>query len=143
MDLPRLRLLVGDIVTWICPYCGATNYREPCNSRDEPKCANCERDYIDPDLLQGRIERDIASGKEFLSTAKHELQEVDWHIISLKDEISSWEIKRRDAQKDVTDTEKEITKLENTKIFREGDVDREAKARLDRHQVTLPFEVSA
>ena len=93
-------------------------------------------------LFKTVMARSSANCKEFLATARHELQEADWHIISLKDEISSWEIKWRDAHKEVSDSETEITKLENTKIFREGDVDREAKARLDRHQATLPFEVS-
>ena len=113
----------------------------PVNSRHTPECPGCGEEYITPDDLEKQIKPQIEDAETFLKSARDEMQDACDHISSLKDELSSWEQKRRHALTDVENEQMELTRLRTLKIFRE--VDREAKARLDKHQRQLPFEVPA
>ena len=126
-------------MTWVCPYCGYENQRDPLNSRDTPKCTGCGEDYITPDELEKQIQPQIKATEEDLKEARHQMQEASDHCSALQDELSNWEQKRKVALNDIENEKMELTRLKTFKIFRE--VNREARARLDIHQKTLPFEV--
>jgi hypothetical protein len=127
-------------MSWICPFCGYENHIDPLNSRHHPECKGCGEDHISPDTLEAQIRPQIKFNEDSLKEAKAELGEARDHISSLKDELSSWNLKYESAKTDVAGCEKELKKLRDFKIYREGDmVDKAAKARLDIHQKTLPL----
>jgi septal ring factor EnvC (AmiA/AmiB activator) len=125
-------------MSWICPYCGTENYRMPLNSRHTPECTGCGENFITPEELESQIKPQIEAFEDELKSARHLMQEASDHISSLRDEMSSWEQKRQAALNDLDEAQMELTKLKTFKVFRE--VNREARARLDPHQKTLPFE---
>lgn len=128
-------------MSWICPWCGTENYRDPVNSRHSVECRSCKEEKISPDELEAQIKPQVDAFSEDLKNARGLMNEARDHIASLNDEISAWQIKYDAAATDVADAKKEIEKLKNLTIYRE--INREAKTRLDIHQKTLPFEVPA
>ena len=54
-------------MTWVCPYCGQQNYREPVNGRDTVRCTRCEKNKSTPEeAIKDReqaIENLIAAAK--------------------------------------------------------------------------------
>lgn len=128
-------------MSWICPHCGTENYKMPLNSRHTPECTGCGEDYITPDELESQIKPQIEAAEANLKTARLIMQEARDHCSSLRDELSGWEQKLKDASNEVENEKAELIKLKTFKIYRE--VNREARARLDVHQKTLPFEVPA
>ena len=125
-------------MSWICPHCGTENYRMPLNSRHTPECTGCGENFITPEELESQIKPQIEAFEDDIKSARHLMQEASDHISSLRYEMSSWEQKRQAALNDMAEAQMELTKLKTVKVFRE--VNREARARLDPHQKTLPFE---
>jgi len=127
-------------VTWICPYCGAENFRMPVNSRVTPECIGCGKDYNTPEGVEIEIAREKSLWESEYKSALHERQNARDHISSLEDELSSWNIKLKDSEKDVSEIGTQLGILENQKIFRE--VDRVEKAKADPYQKQLCFGVT-
>lgn len=125
-------------MSWICPWCGTENYREPLNGRDSMMCRACKEDYISPDDLEAQVKAQISDIEEIYKSALNRRQEASDRIASLEDELSSARIKFSDAQSDMNEYGAELKKLQNFKIFREAP-DKTVKARLDVHQKTLPL----
>ena len=105
-------------MTWICPYCGTENENEERVAMNEPKCLLCRSERIDPDVLEKARLRELKSLKVILSGEKIELQEIRDRRASVEDTLSSIKIAEADQVQEVKTREEEISKLENTPLFR-------------------------
>ncbi len=125
-------------MTWICPYCGTENHRDPLNSRHWVKCKECGNGKAAPEDLE-------AERAEELKQLETELRRANWAISPIVDRLSSYrqevidlEMELKEQKEEAARVQASIDVLRAKPIFRE--VDRASKVRLDRMQQMLPFE---
>lgn len=122
-------------MSWICPHCGTENYQMPLNSRHDLPCKGCGARYISPDDLEAQIKPQLIDAEKFFKMAMDELQDINDHISSLTDELSSWNLKRNDALAELENTKAELDRLRGFVVHREAD--RTAKIQADKHQTRI------
>lgn len=122
-------------MSWICPFCGTENYLMPLNSRHDVLCKGCGERYISPDDLEAQIRPQIIEEEKFFKIAMDELQDINDHISSLTDELSSWNLKRKDALAELENTKAELDRLRGFVVHREAD--RTAKIQADKYQTRI------
>jgi chromosome segregation ATPase len=118
---------------------------DPLNGRHTPLCTGCGEEFETPADVKKRISEEIKNYKSEMKSLRAEGNDIRGEIASLEDEISSRKIKLTDLGKGYSDIEKELKILEGKVIYgcvEESDriEQRTAKAQLDVHQETLPFE---
>ena len=124
-----------DGMTWICPYCGYENLRDPLNSRDKPRCCGCTKSMITPEVLQEQIQAQIWDYEEILKNQNELFTRAREMVESTKSELGERQRRYDNAVKEVKESQAELDKLRNFKIYFK--VGKEAKARQDKKQKTL------
>ena len=125
----------GAGMTWICPTCGTENRKDPLNSRDKPLCSGCNDIMRTPEEAQEQIQAQIEDYEELLKNQNGLLTRAREMIESLKSELVDAQEKYNNALKEVEESQIELDKLRNFKIYFR--VDKEAKARQDTKQKTI------
>ena len=132
-------------MSWICPHCGYENEMDPVNGRHTPLCKGCGEEYETAAEVRKRTAESLKEYRAEKDELEAEASDIRDEIASLTDEISSRKIRLADMKKEYDQISEEIKTLEAKTIY--GDDDpaaaierRTARARLDVHQKTLPFE---
>ena len=119
-------------MTWTCPLCGYENMKEPLNSRHKPKCGGCNEDMKTVEEVQDQINEQRAEYLEIIQSEKNRLNRAREEIEALKSDLSHAQSAFDDSAKLISDSKKELERLDNLRIFRE--IDREIKVKLDIKQ---------
>lgn len=128
-------------MSWICPYCGTENQREPLNSRHVVGCRGCQREMTAPEEVEAERAEQLKELDTALCRARWGLSPIVEQLSSYRQEVIDLEQELKEKKDEIREIQSSIDVLKNAPIYR--GVDRAAKARLDHHQVKLPFEVSA